>query len=259
MNTWINWPGEIPHYFDFTKNKVHVHTADVWTFLASFWHWSLLTIPSCFLMAFKTKNKTLIKLPLLILAVILPATLIYAFRGLDILVYKYPLFWATAFYAAAAAISTVILISKINHKTIQVILFSTASLWAIYSIQHFSFRSLEIGINGKELKQAVNSIKKLTQPSQYVWINLEKNNVLPVVLTTTLISIDRRSGQQSFCIMPKSWDIAYSFLYKCGPKKKPIASRIKIQAQQSDKNDALFSANGIDGKIQLPINSPMKS
>jgi hypothetical protein len=238
LNTLLHWPGELPKYFTFAGQRETRTVGDMLGYWKKFAHWSLLPIPAFLaLMLLRRRIKSL-QLIFLILLVTLPAGIFYSFKGLDTLDYKYPLFWLAPALSVTAALALLELVGEITIVRIRKSALVSLIAASFYFLSMFNLQGVFESINSQEFVGAIKTVRSLTPPGKLVWIEVDTGNIIPIVYTSTLAVIDKRLGGQSFCVVEKSWNIAYTEKYRCDPANPP-AARLKFSLSDG-KSEAVF-------------------
>lgn len=229
LNTLRNWPGEIPKYFSFAGERETRPVADILRYWGRFMHWSLLAIPACLLMSYAEKRAAPRRLVVLLLVAVVPAAMFYSLRGLDTLEYKYPLFWVGPTIGAAVAVAAIELLRCAPRPVYRRGVLAFWVLFVVFGFSQFKPRGIFEYMPENEVSASVQTLRTMRTANEPVAIEVDTGHVIPIVYAITLAAVDKRLGGQGFCVMPASWNIAYSERYKCDASRDPAGASLKLK------------------------------
>jgi hypothetical protein len=252
-DAFFNWPGQIPNYFSYAGNERKIYSPyEYLVYAQGFWHWSFMFGFIGLFIFFNKANSSLLNISALIIFSVLPAALFYLVKGLDTLAYRYPLFWIAPVLSTASVLSFIHFIDKMEMRfTNSVLMFL---VFILIDAKNLGFKKLQEAIPGEDYHNIINKIKEESLNSQVI-ININKQDVFPVVMATSIISIDKRIGSKSFCVESKSWDIAYTVQYRCDGINGKYQKFIYLtKGDDYDHGQLMFSVGDLRGYILASIN-----
>lgn len=243
-----NWPGQFPSYFGFARSGKNLYLpSEYLNYLGGFWHWSFVFCGIGIALFVNGRNSNLFSLLALVIFSIVPAALFYLIKGLDSLSYRYPLFWIAPVISFASVIAIIALIEELELKFIGV--FIPVLLLVSLNARSLGFNRAPEVIAGGEYIEAVEKIRELSLANSLV-ITVNKNEILPIVMSTTIVALDKRMGAKSFCVNQDSWDMAYSKEYLCDSSRRGVEKYIYVTKGDAVSNGTLlFSAGALRGYV----------
>jgi hypothetical protein len=244
VNTLINWPGEIPKYFTFAEKREGNGLSAVILFFLGFARLSFLIVAVWLgtVISSRVTNKGWFVFFLVVSTA--PAILFYAFRGLDTLQFKYPLFWIAPLIGAVVAVA---LVEVLDGKGVLFRSFGViaAVLISVMWFGQTSLNGISESAEGERFTNAIAQIKQMKPTGQVVQL-YPAQDAESLISSTMLVSIDVRSGERSFCIPAEVWGVYYPDAYNCDATKQ-VADSVIYLIPDDGRKGAIFRIGNVIG------------
>ena len=226
---WVDWPGEIPKYFEFANTPRSHGWWDavryVGVLIPGFGAWFLLLLaPPSRSWLPEERAKSLRAAALIVAASAGLPGLVYAWRGVDTLTERYMIFWVLPFFGLALAIAVVYAASTLPRR-MGVVALAGCALAAVFGLRAFvpggfEARWIEARHVARVTRATAAVLRQQVPAGTRIALHIDPDNWVrswPDIVA--LLALMNREHADRACVEPSSWHLLFHVRYRCAPQQ----------------------------------------